>query len=64
VNERILKAPAQPQEIQVILDAIGVTIDHETGLNMLVDRQWLPATADIAAIMQRTGAAPNDEPTI
>jgi Domain of unknown function (DUF4055) len=64
VNERILKAPAQPQEIQVILDAIGVTIDHETGLNMVVDRQWLPATADIAAIMQRIGAAQNDGQTI
>lgn len=64
VNERILKAPATPAEIQVILDAIGVTIDHETGLNMLVDRQWLSATADIDEILQRIGAQIEEEPAI
>jgi hypothetical protein len=47
VNESILQTPANPQEIQVILDAMGVKISNKLALQMLLERKWLPADADI-----------------
>lgn len=50
VNESVLQVPAPPQEIQVILDAMGVKIPNEIGLKMLQQRKWLPADADLKEI--------------
>ena len=47
INESVLQVPATPQEVQVILDAMGVQISRELGLRMLLDRRWLPDDTDI-----------------
>lgn len=47
VNESILQVPANFQEIQVILDAMGVKISNKLGLQMLLERKWLPSDADL-----------------
>lgn len=46
-NESVLQLPANPQEVQVILDAMGVKISNRLGLEMLAQRKWLPPNTDI-----------------
>lgn len=47
VNESVLQAPANPQEVQTILDSMGVRISNRLGLMMLLQRKWLPPNTDI-----------------
>lgn len=61
INERILKPPATPEEIRVILDAIDVQIDRETGVRMLIDRQWIPTEIKLEEILQRMGAVDREQ---
>lgn len=49
VNESILTPPANPQEVQVILDAMGIKISARLGLQMLLQRKWLPTDTNIEA---------------
>lgn len=49
VHENVLKAPASPQEVQLILDAMGVKISNKLGLLMLLNRKWLPPDTDLEA---------------
>lgn len=53
IDEKIIAQPATPQDIQLILDAIDVQIDRETGLQMLIDRQWLAPGTKIEDILER-----------
>jgi hypothetical protein len=67
VNESILQIPATPQEIQIILDAMGVQIPQALGLQMLLARRWLPADTKLEEIEQNVdlvgtqNTEPNDE---
>lgn len=47
VNQSMLQVPATPQDVQVILDAMGTKIPNEIGLRMLQAKRWLPPDADI-----------------
>lgn len=47
VNESILQIPANAQEVQVILDAMGVKISNELGLKMLQAKKWIPIDINI-----------------
>lgn len=53
VNESVLQLPANPQEVQTILDAMGAKIPNKLGLQMLLERKWLPADADLKKIEQQ-----------
>jgi hypothetical protein len=55
VDESVLQAPATPDEIRTILDAMGIQISDELALKMLADRQWLPDGTDIEAELQSRG---------
>lgn len=73
-NEKILQVPPSPQEVQVILDAMGVKFSNRLGLMMLMQRGWLPDETDIEAELKlieppapdtpRTNPDPNPEPTV
>lgn len=52
VNESVLQIPPTPQDIQLILDAMNVQIPGRLGLQMLLQRRWLPADTDIDKIEQ------------
>lgn len=54
VNEKILQLPPNPQEVQVILDAMGMKISPELGLTMLLQIGWLPRDTDIKKEAQLT----------
>jgi hypothetical protein len=49
VNAKVLQLPPNPQDVQLILDAMGLKISVELGLKMLLQRGWLPQDADIEA---------------
>ncbi len=55
VNESILQTPASPQEVQTILDAMGVKISNQLGLQMLQERKWLPPDTDIKEELRQIG---------
>jgi Domain of unknown function (DUF4055) len=62
VNESILQLPANPQEVQVILDAMGLKISTRLALHMLLARKWLPSGTDIeaeAAMQEGVDLLPN-----
>lgn len=64
VNESVLQAPATPQEVQIILDAMGVQISRELGLRMLVDRRWLPDDVDLQSEMNVVEQISTEEPEL
>jgi hypothetical protein len=47
VADNVLQAPPNPQDIQLILDAMGNKLSLKLGLEMLLQRKWLPADTDI-----------------
>jgi hypothetical protein len=61
INERILKPSPTPEEVRVILDSIDVQIDRETGLRMLIDRQWIPTEIKLEEILQRMGDSDREQ---
>lgn len=62
VNEAILQVPPTAQDVQVILDAMGIQISRALGLRMLLERRWLPADTDIDAELSLTEPPPEPEP--
>lgn len=54
VNAKVLQLPPNPQDVQVILDAMGIKISNRLGLEMLLQRGWLPQETDIEAESQLT----------
>lgn len=58
MDKRILQAPPTYQDVQTILNAIGVQISRETGLKMLVQRGWLPDDFDLDHELRLTGDEP------
>lgn len=57
VNESILKPPANPQDVQLILDNMGVKFSNKLGLEMLRDRNWLPPEFDLQAELAQLEAS-------
>lgn len=51
VNVKLLQLPPNPQDVQIILDAMGVKIPNRLGLEMLLQRRWLPSNTDLDEIM-------------
>jgi Domain of unknown function (DUF4055) len=49
VSAKVLQLPPNPQEVQIILDAMGLKISNQLGLQMLLSLGWLPQDADIEA---------------
>lgn len=47
INARVLQVPATPQDVQVILEAMGLKISTRLGLEMLLQRGWLPQDVDL-----------------
>lgn len=47
VKDSVLQAPPNPQDVQTVLDAMGIKISNRLGLEMLLERKWLPAGTDI-----------------
>lgn len=47
INESILQPPPSPQDIQLILDYMGIKFSDRTGLEMLMQRGWLPKEFDL-----------------
>ncbi|MBD1995996.1 DUF4055 domain-containing protein [Leptolyngbya sp. FACHB-541] len=61
VNEKILQLPPDPQEVQIILDAMGVKISNRLGLTMLLQRRWLPIETDVEAELKLIEGTPSTE---
>lgn len=61
VNESILKPPANPQDVQLILDSMGIKFSSKLGLEMLLHRNWLPPETDIEAELQLLEAQQQQE---
>lgn len=53
VNERVLEPPASSQDAQLILDKMGVSFSNRLGLQMLLQRKWLPPDTDIEAELKQ-----------
>ncbi len=65
VNESVLQSPATPDDIRLILDAMGVQISRELALQMLVQRRWLPDDADLGKeLAQTTPPKPQNTPLV
>lgn len=64
VNQSVLQIPPTSQDIQIILDAMGVNISRELGLNMLLQRRWLPDDTDVEKELRQTEAERPDVPLV
>lgn len=58
VSAKMLQLPPNPQDIGLILDAMGVKISNRLGLEMLLQRGWLPQDTDIDAEAALSEAPP------
>ncbi|MBD3882169.1 DUF4055 domain-containing protein [Phormidium tenue FACHB-886] len=52
VDAKVLKLPSSAQDVQVILDAMGLKISNKLGLQMLLERGWLPEETDLEEELQ------------
>lgn len=62
VSESILQPPATPQELQLILDYMGVKFSDRTGLEMLLQRGFIPKDTDLDAEVALLAGQPQNSP--
>jgi hypothetical protein len=58
VNESLLQIAPSAQDIQLILDAMGVKIPNRLALEMLLQRRWLPPETDLDEIIAMLEGVP------